>query len=371
MNITHAHTHKNRLVSNNKIKKNQSNNEPTPTTLFAAKRTRKKPTSTPTSASRRKQKSSADKPRGLAASNPLLSCVKTGKHIPFVCYGPHCMYTYVSAVAPDQSQHRRLKGITDAIFSLYLPSHHKLLLNGGGGSDQKCGPAFGSLIDKQLQQWTAVCASDDPTDQMAFAATCHEVVRGVIALFKRNKWRPWRAQVPVCSWHSGLGTCIDLIAQQEDGSLILIEVKTGYTDNFSKTMTKGGFDLAFHHPLDSIPVSPLNYALLQALVSWYMYHETYDDRIQCSKLYVLHLRAGEAPMLFGVPERKMATMMGGVRHLIRHYTHLAGTVVSLKDRRRLRRLNPLAGKKKKTDKNDKKKKKKKTKTNTRKSRSKR
>jgi hypothetical protein len=253
------------------------------------------------------------------------------------------MYTYVSAIAPDRSRCRRLKGITSAIFDTFLTGHHKLLLNGSGG-DKTCGPAFGSRIDKELQTWTDICQDDDPVKQRLFAATCHDVVRKVIALFKKNNWRPWKAQVPVCSWHTGLGTCIDLIAQQRDGSLVLIEIKTGYRGNFDQTVTKNGAELAFDYPLDSIPVSPLNYALLQALVSWYMYHETYDDRIKCTQLHVLHIQS-DAVTLVGVPARYMNVMMNGVKHFIRHHTRLAGSIMAPKDRRRYNRLKAAAKKK--------------------------
>lgn len=281
----------------------------------------------------------------FSTSNSLAPFVRAGKHIPYVCSGPFNRYTYVSAIAPDRSQHRRLKGITDAIFSMYLTGHHKLLLNGSGG-DKACGAAFGSVIDKQLEQWTAICQDEDPEKQRRFAASCHDVVRKVIALFKRNDWVPWKAQVPVCCWHTGLGTCIDLIAQQRDGSLVLIEVKTGYRDNFNKTMKKNGIELAFERPLDNVPVSPLNYALLQALVSWYMYHETYDDRIKCSQLYVLHI-CPDAVSLSGVPGNRMETMMNGVKHFIKKHTQLAGSVMSPKDRRKYNRLKAAAKKKKK------------------------
>ena len=280
----------------------------------------------------------------FSTSNSLTPYVRSGKHIPYVCSGPFNKYTYVSAIAPDRSQHRRLKGITSAIFSTYLTGHHKLLLNGSGG-DKACGAAFGSLIDKQLEQWTRVCQDDDPIEQRLFAASCHGVVRKVIALFKKNHWRPWKAQVPVCSWHTGLGTCIDLIAQQRDGSLVLIEVKTGYRGNFDQAIKKNGTELAFERPLDSVPVSPLNYSLLQALVSWYMYHETYDDRIKCSQLYVLHI-CSDVVSLSGVPENRMETMMNGVKHFIKKHTQLAGSVMSPKDRRKYNRLKAAAKKNK-------------------------
>lgn len=256
------------------------------------------------------------------SSNPLACHIRPRKHIPYVCTGPFNRYTYVCAAEPGCTRTRRMKGITDAIFSMYLPGQHKLLLNGTSSADGKSsGPGFGMLIDKELQKWTDICNGDNKLELRLFYATCHPLTRSVSKFFARMGWTPWKAQVPVCSWHAGLGTCIDLLAKDSDGSLILIEVKTGYQDNFAQPIRQNGQTLMLERPLHAIQASPLNYALLQALVSWFMYHTIYSDEIKCSKLYVLHV-SHNGVSASSIQHGLMAAMMTGVKHLIEHHTNL-------------------------------------------------
>lgn len=257
----------------------------------------------------------------MPSSNPLAHHIRPRKQIPYTCTGPFNKYTYVSAAEPGCTRMRRMKGITDAIFSMYLPGQHKMMLNGASSADGKSsGPGFGMLIDKELQKWTDLYNGDSKMELRLFYATCHPLTRSVSKFFDRMGWTPWKAQVPVCNWHAGLGTCIDLLAKDSDGSLILIEVKTGYHDNFIEPIRQHGQTLMFERPLHAIQASPLNYALLQALVSWHMYHTNYSDEIKCSKLYVLHV-SHNGVAASSIQHGLMATMMAGVKHLIEHHVN--------------------------------------------------
>lgn len=105
----------------------------------------------------------------------------------------------------------------------------------------------------------------------------------ITEVLKKNRWIPYKAQVPVGSEELRLATRVDLIVKDVFGTTILLEIKCGFDDYF--TVANQGNML---YPYDTIPASCQNHAYLQLLFTEYMYLQSFEEPNGIQS-YLLHV----------------------------------------------------------------------------------
>ncbi len=86
------------------------------------------------------------------------------------------------------------------------------------------GRVHGAYVQRQVQRWLAGVALSDRKEDLRSKQPCRCLVDRVLPTLRAHKLRPLASEVPV--WDATHCTAIDLLATDDDGTLVLIEVKT-------------------------------------------------------------------------------------------------------------------------------------------------
>lgn len=154
----------------------------------------------------------------------------------------------------------KLKGIRSLLQEWYWPEEEKKNLKGGS----RGGKRTGSQVDRELTQWTREGRYEFlPTRKI------HPYTTKLINAFKAWGWRPVSAQHPVGTKAFGsVATAIDLIVKNEQGDIILVEIKCGYDGYWEKPNGQ------FAAPFADIPNTPCGQAMAQLIFGHFLLTRT-------------------------------------------------------------------------------------------------
>lgn len=157
------------------------------------------------------------------------------------------------------------------------------------------GKSAGTFIHDRLDKFMKMKKEDFAKD----FGKMPEIGNSIVTVLLGNKIYPIDSEVAVCDATETIGTKIDLVASDGNGSIIyLIELKTGKSDfNLSQLideerylMIKGGNSVA--KPLKS---NPKNHAKLQIAMSAFLFDHTYG--IEVKKLKCIVIKASSATQI--------------------------------------------------------------------------
>lgn len=193
--------------------------------------------------------------------------------------------------------YRRGVGITKLIKKWFF--HNKWSLqscsgSSGGGAD------LGRRIDKEMQVWTNAVVKGSKQIDKKVAKFCQQS-KLLIAEFKKRGWTPVSAQRLVGCYSSGLSTRCDLVLRDMVTSeLVLIEIKSGYSDSFDDEEGKAEHDF-LKKPFDNLCANPRRFAMIQLLLTWILHSTTYKNvKLKHSNVLVAHV-THERAKLYTIP----------------------------------------------------------------------
>lgn len=200
-------------------------------------------------------------------------------------YATKCTYIYNK----DETVKRRGVGITKLVSKwLFHPKWSLQSVSGshGGGAD------LGNRVDHEIRRWAKSVAKGqaESTIHRKIAKYCQESKQLIAACMQRD-WVPVYAQRLVGCFSSRLATRCDLVLRHaKSRKLILLEIKTGYTDTFDDEEGKVGEQHYMRPPFHSIRANPKRFALVQLLLTWILYRTTFpDEKIEHANVRVAHV----------------------------------------------------------------------------------
>jgi hypothetical protein len=177
----------------------------------------------------------------------------------------------------DKQTNVKLKGITTLIKKHFFhPKWNFLQVSGKNRQKKQSGPIRGIRLDKELKQWVKLL-KNSKTKMSTFATfknKIHPYTRKLLGFLTTKNWIPIHAQLAVGHVPSRMATAIDLVVR-EGKRLLLIEIKTGYNETFTKIDWTGVWK-SMSSPFESFAANACNYSFVQIAWSWALYNLTFD-----------------------------------------------------------------------------------------------
>lgn len=135
------------------------------------------------------------------------------------------------------------------------------------------GRSRGRTVDHQISAWAS---GKKPKGRI------HPYTNKMIKAFSMWGWTPICGQLVVSDDHAKVATAVDVVAADENGRLILIEVKCGGVGYLRSSTGK------FQSPLGAVANHPLNQYFLQATMNSVLFSRTFNGPAK-RKTYVVNV----------------------------------------------------------------------------------
>jgi hypothetical protein len=208
----------------------------------------------------------------------------------YQCSHPKCSAYWdtqnkVIVLKPNGSYARGLIATLNSYFYPEFLPHRK-----GKPRGYSNGKQIGILIDSQLSAWV---------DKKQYPKKPHEYFTAIVKELEYKQWIPIRTQKAVGCNSLRLGTMVDIECKNQQGQIILLEIKTGFEGYFDNRT-----DAKMEQPFEKIPTCYHYIHLLQLwFTTWLYKHNSPNEEVFS---YIIRVFTGETKevevCVYGLPK---------------------------------------------------------------------